>query len=138
LSVIYTTGMGTGDGSMSVTFSRTVTYSLVSSSTVAVPAGYKFMTVDMYGARGGSAGAALGGYGARVQATFAVVPGTIYYFNVGGHGADSSSGSSPGGFNGGIIACLSIVCFVLSAFSRRSWWCLHGFKWRRSYGSPNN
>lgn len=61
-----------------------------------VPNGVYQLNVDMYGARGGSASYATGGYGGRVRTTISVTPGEILYIYVGG----TSSGRT-GGFNGG-------------------------------------
>ena len=66
-----------------------------------VPAGVTSITIDAAGARGGNySGAA--GLGGRVQATYAVTPGTTLYIYVGGAGGDASGSSvAQGGYNGG-------------------------------------
>jgi hypothetical protein len=82
----------------------TNTYSTVTATqqSFTVPANCFSMTIDMSGARGNSYyGNAVGGNGARVQATFDVVPNTLYYYNIGGAGTDYLYEGNPGGYNGG-------------------------------------
>jgi hypothetical protein len=98
--------MNGGDGYMAVSFNSVPS---VQQSFV-VPNGALFMTVDMLGARGGNVRAGLGGLGAGVHATFAVTPGTTYYFNIGGHGMDVLGSNMPGGYNGGMYRLLSHRC----------------------------
>src|SRR5262245_51516179 len=62
-----------------------------------VPAGVSSATFDVFGAKGGAAGAQ-GGKGAEVKATISVTPGETLHVVVGGAGGKSSG---PGGFNGG-------------------------------------
>ena len=71
-----------------------------SPQTYTVPPGVTSLQVDAAGAGGGSynAGNYIGGAGARVQATLAVVPGQVLTLYVGGAGVYSSGG---GGYNGG-------------------------------------
>eukprot|EP01034_Spumella_vulgaris_P027636 gene27636-34384_t len=53
------------------------------------------------GARGGTVGSLLPGYGAMVVTTLPVVGGTQYILVVGGKGSDTDGGNAPGGYNGG-------------------------------------
>jgi hypothetical protein len=74
--------------------------------TFVVPAFALFISVDVIGAvAGGAVGGTLrAGFGARVQATFPVTPGTVLYIFVGGrggNGACSNGDQIPGGWNGG-------------------------------------
>jgi RHS repeat-associated protein len=62
-----------------------------------VPAGVTAVSVDVFGAQGGSA--TYGGPGGRVRGTLAVTPGEVLQINVGGQGGAGGAGS--GGFNGG-------------------------------------
>ncbi len=63
-----------------------------------VPAGVRFIDVDVYGARGGNGvnNVCSGGKGGRVQSTLAVIPNNRYFVFVGNTGVDHL-----GGFNGG-------------------------------------
>ena len=63
--------------------------------TYVVPAGACTVTVDAYGAKGGT-GRTSGGYGKRVQATIPVTPSETLYIFIGEEG-----GYGDGGFNGG-------------------------------------
>ncbi len=62
-----------------------------------VPIGVTSITVDAYGAQGGSGG----GLGGRVQATLVVTPGQALQVRVGGQGGNSALGVVTGGYNGG-------------------------------------
>eukprot|EP01034_Spumella_vulgaris_P036181 gene36181-44631_t len=98
----YTTGVGTGNGYLVISYVYGTKYTTTGAEqSFTVPTGMNSMTIDMFGARGGSSGAFSGGAGARVQARFSVVPATVYYFNIGGHGIDGNGGSLAGGENGG-------------------------------------
>ncbi len=66
-----------------------------------VPPCVNSVSVDVIGARGGSAAYSRAGYGARVQCKLAVTPGQVLEIYVGGKGDDESSFASFGGFNGG-------------------------------------
>lgn len=84
---------------------QAVTFSYVGSAqNYTVPAGATVLTVDVYGAQGGSTyyGYA-GGFGGRVQARIAVTPGQVLQVNVGQKGlsATVSLPGNPGGWNGG-------------------------------------
>jgi hypothetical protein len=65
---------------------------------VTVPLFVNFMQVDITGGAGGNYhGHARPGYGARVQATIPVIPGTVLYVMVGGKGGLTFDGSYNGG-----------------------------------------
>ncbi len=77
-----------------------------------VPDGVTSMRVDLIGAKGGSLWDSDrfsyyqlcdGGYGGRVQATFGVAPGEVYFVAVGDTGGvgDGDLGFTTGGYNGG-------------------------------------
>ncbi len=68
--------------------------------TYTVPPCVTTITVDAYGAAGGTGPTAPGGLGGRVQATIAVTPGEVLEIFVGELGA-SNQGSHPGVYNGG-------------------------------------
>lgn len=65
-----------------------------------VPAGVTLISIDAYGAQGGTAEGGQGGY---AFGELSVTPGQTVYINVGGQGntINVSSGSSVGGWNGG-------------------------------------
>jgi hypothetical protein len=75
--------------------------------TVTVPANANYMYVDMTGASSGSASTGTPGYGARVQSTFPVTPGTTLNIFVGCRGTScvsatlATTGYLSGGYNGG-------------------------------------
>ena len=64
------------------------------SQTWVVPAGVNSITIDAYGAQGGSSGT--GALGGHIQATHSVTPGSTIYLRIGGQGTAGS-----GGYNGG-------------------------------------
>ena len=71
-----------------------------------IPAGVTSIHVDLIGGKGGGfvgSSSAAGGAGDHVVGDLAVSPGTTIYVEVGGNGAGAgpSSGTVPGGFNGG-------------------------------------
>jgi hypothetical protein len=74
---------------------------------VTVPAGAKYVFVDITGAASGSGGLGTPGYGARVQSTLPVTPGSVIQVIVGCKGSScpltpfSSPTFLPGGYNGG-------------------------------------
>jgi hypothetical protein len=82
-----------------------------------VSAGVTFITVEAFGGPGGDgwhAGSGgivrgLGGVGAKVEATLAVVPGEKLYIYVGGAGEDATAGPGAGGWNGGGDGAGSVV-----------------------------
>ena len=87
--------------------SQTFDYTGASQSFV-VPAGVASLTVNAYGAQGGSGncptpGAVTGGKGGLVQATITVTPGETLTVYVGGEGPDAVCSTHPtaGAFNGG-------------------------------------
>lgn len=61
-----------------------------------VPAGVTSVTIDVYGAEGGTSGPSTAGLGGHVRATITVNSGETYQINVGGQGQTGS-----GGWNGG-------------------------------------
>lgn len=75
------------------------------SQTFVVPADVCQITVDAFGAAGGTISASAPGQGGRATATLAVTPGEVLQVNVGGAGEDgefpSGGGGGAGGFNGG-------------------------------------
>lgn len=75
-----------------------------------VPAGICTVTVDVYGAQGGSGSATIGpgGLGGRATATIAVTPDEVLEVRVGGQGLTGGTAGS-GGFNGGNGGALSNV-----------------------------
>jgi hypothetical protein len=78
------------------------TYSTVGTDTFTVPGGVTSLTVDTYGAQGGSdPGVSAGGLGGHANATLAVTTGQILQVNVGGAGGAVGSSVPNGGFNGG-------------------------------------
>lgn len=80
----------TPDGAM---YDCTVTFTYTGApENWTVPDGVTQVTFDLSGAPGGGR---LGGYGGRVVATLAVMPGVTYQIRVGGHGTFG------GGYNGG-------------------------------------
>jgi len=66
-----------------------------------VPACVTSLTIDAYGAQGGSAGTYAGGYGARMKGTFAVSGGPTLKVLVGGKGANSTDMAQQAGGSGG-------------------------------------
>jgi hypothetical protein len=72
--------------------------------TFVVPAGVTQITIEAFGAQGGSGSGiapgvgGAGGLGGRIQATIAVVPGSTYQVNVGGQGGTAAT--HPGGGGG--------------------------------------
>lgn len=72
-----------------------------------VPPGVTSITIQAFGAQGGSGqGSVAGGNGGSVTATISVTPGQTLYIYVGGRGTDASIGTGggtggAGGFNGG-------------------------------------
>jgi hypothetical protein len=100
-NVIHTQGWNTGNGRIVLNFNVspfTQTFNFTGApQTFVVPVGVTSLTVDVFGAQGGSNG----GGGGRVQATIAVIPGETLAIYVGGQGANSSTGVANGGFNGG-------------------------------------
>jgi hypothetical protein len=68
--------------------------------TFTVPASVAYINVDITGAAGGSNGGGLPGFGARVQTSIPVTPGSILYIFVGGQGG-GSTGTGGGSFDGG-------------------------------------
>jgi len=70
-----------------------------------VPAGVTSITIDSYGAQGGSdlcsSGYNYGGYGAQIKGTFTVVPGHILQILAGGVGGNSALTCNRGGGGGG-------------------------------------
>jgi hypothetical protein len=76
---------------------------------IIVSAGVTFITVQAFGGGagdgwqvgGGGIARGFGGVGAKVEATFAVVPGETLYIYVGGAGEDATAGPGAGGWNGG-------------------------------------
>lgn len=73
-----------------------------------VPTNVTSIKVEVYGAAGGDL-TNLGGYGGRVIATFAVIPGATYYLTVGGKPLSSSINTPLYGFGGegGVITNFS-------------------------------
>lgn len=67
-----------------------------SAQTFTVPAGVTTITVDAYGATGGT-----GGYGARVRTTLAVTPAESLQVNVGGQNSGATGGWNGGGSGSG-------------------------------------
>ena len=95
--VTYATPVGTnpcGGGGNPTTFNYTG-----GMQTYTVPAGVTNITVDAYGAGGGTStqGNFIGGAGARIKGDYAVTPGQIYNILVGGRGSDGTCGSGGGG-----------------------------------------
>jgi hypothetical protein len=74
---------------------------------VTVPAGANYMFVDAKGSQSGTGSSGTPGYGARVQSTIAVIPGTLLHVQVGCSGAScpvsafTSVTYPAGGYNGG-------------------------------------
>jgi hypothetical protein len=81
-----------------------------SAQSFTVPAGICTVTVDVYGAQGGSGSATIGpgGLGGRATATIAVTPDEVLEVRVGGQGLTGGTAGS-GGFNGGNGGALSNV-----------------------------
>lgn len=69
--------------------------------TFIVPDGVIEITVEAFGARGGSTGNAPGGLGGSAYATIPTEPNESLSIYVGGHGLSSSATFATGGFNGG-------------------------------------
>jgi hypothetical protein len=87
------------------TFSQTFAFT-GGAQAFTVPAGVTSITIEAFGAQGGTGltnpntgGAA--GLGGSVRATLTVTPGTVYQVNVGGRGADGAFGVSGGAGGGG-------------------------------------
>lgn len=66
-----------------------------------VPACVTSLTIDAYGAQGGSAGTYAGGLGARMKGTFAVTGGQVLKVLVGGKGLNAADTSQQAGGSGG-------------------------------------
>lgn len=62
-----------------------------------VPKGVRRVTVEVYGAAGGSPTGSAGGLGGKAVATFAVQPGQTYEIVVGGQGGETGTAGSNGG-----------------------------------------
>lgn len=65
------------------------------------PACVTSLTIDAYGAQGGSAGSFAGGYGARIKGTFAISGGPTFRVLVGGKGVDAFDTTQQAGGSGG-------------------------------------
>jgi len=65
-----------------------------------VPAGVTSISVDVYGAQGGSNNHSPGGLGGRVRADIAVTPGEQLFINVGGTTTTNNGGWNGGGLSG--------------------------------------
>ncbi len=69
-----------------------------------VPSGVTSVSIDAWGAQGGSFGSGIGGQGGFASGQLSVTPGETLRVYVGGQGANGGSGANcnaPGGFNGG-------------------------------------
>ncbi|MCC6600383.1 MAG: PKD domain-containing protein [Crocinitomicaceae bacterium] len=105
LTVIKNGCSSTSNASVSVSdCTGSITYNYTGSEqTFLVPSCVTSITVDAFGAEGGTGnGGGTGGKGGRVQATIPVSPGTTLYIYVGGQGGPSTDGvHGAAGFNGG-------------------------------------
>ncbi|MFA5909658.1 MAG: Ig-like domain-containing protein [Vicinamibacterales bacterium] len=95
----------TGSSTSAPTGSQTFSYT-GAAQTFVVPEGVTQITVEAYGAQGGTgltSGLAGGtaGLGGFIRATLAVTAGASYQVNVGGQGANGASGVAGGGAGGG-------------------------------------
>jgi hypothetical protein len=109
-NTVYTTGYQIGDGSITIEFYTNPTFKFSctkSMQNLTVPLGYNYMYVDMSGAASGGGGIGTPGFGARIQSSFTVVPGTVLHVTVGCQGMScpastlQSSTYLAGGYNGG-------------------------------------
>lgn len=85
------------------TGSRTFSYT-GAAQTFVVPEGVTLITVEAYGAEGGTAlnaNPGVGGLGGYLRATLSVTPGATYQINVGGRGTNGTSGVGGGAAGGG-------------------------------------
>ena len=94
--VTYVTPVGTNPcGGGPTTFSYT---GAVQNYTV--PVGVTTITIDAYGAQGGSYGGFTGGLGARIKGDVTVTPGQVLSVYVGGQGVPSQNAGGGGGGSG--------------------------------------
>lgn len=87
------------------TFSQTTTTFNYSGSIVnyTVPVGVTQLTIEAWGAEGGSSGGNLGGKGAYIKGTFVVTPGEVLRILVGQKGGNGSNSVASGGGGGTFI-----------------------------------
>ncbi len=84
-------------GGGSVTFSATGSGRTGTIQTWTVPPCVTSVTIEAFGAQGGTVSGAEGGHGARMQGTFTVTPGEIIKILVGHQGVDNSDDATGGG-----------------------------------------
>jgi hypothetical protein len=113
-NTLYSTGFKRAEGSITIEFYSHPIYKFTCTNSIqnlTVPAGYKYMYVDMTGSASGSGGistpAGTPGYGARVRSYLTVTPGSLLHVITGCKGTNCPSTPLltptyfPGGYNGG-------------------------------------
>jgi hypothetical protein len=99
----YFTSSGTNNPNYTTSFVSTFNYLGTNIINWTVPAGVTSITIDTYGAQGGSGTSYTGGLGARMKGSITVTPGQVLKVLVGQQGGSNASYNAGGGGGGSFV-----------------------------------